>query len=140
MQAIFSSLSPDWGLLILRLGVAIVFFAHGLPKIKNVGNIAGFFKQAGIPLAGLSAWVVSLLETFGPILLVLGLGTRVVGLGMAIAMLVAIVAVRIRMAKVGFAGQGGQGGWEFEFILGVAALALVFTGAGAVSLDAGLGW
>ncbi len=137
MQAFVSSLSPDWGLLILRLGLAIVFFAHGLPKIKNVGQVAGFFKQAGIPLAGLSAWIVTLLEIVGPVLAVIGLGTRFVALGWAISMVVAIVVVKIRMAKASFAGQGG---WEFEFILGAAALTLVFTGAGALSLDAGLGW
>lgn len=137
MQAFVSSLSPDWGLLALRIGLAIVFFAHGLPKIKNVGQVAGFFKQAGIPLAGLSAWIVTLLETVGPVLAVIGLGTRFVALGWAISMVVATVVVKIRMAKMSFATQGG---WEFEFILGVAALALVFTGAGALSLDAGLGW
>lgn len=137
MQAFVSLLSPDWGLLLLRIGLAIVFFAHGLPKIKNVGQVAGFFKQARIPLAGLSAWIVTLLETVGPVLAVIGLGTRFVALGWAISMLVATVVVKIRMAKVGFAAQGG---WELEFILGVAALALVFTGAGVLSLDPGLGW
>lgn len=119
----------------LRLGVAIVFFAHGLPKIKDVSQVAGFFKQANIPLPGLAAWVVSLFETVGPLLLVLGLGTRIVGLGLAFTMLVAIKNVKMDMAKAKFSG-----GWEFEFILGIAALALAFLGAGALSIDAGLGW
>lgn len=135
MQAVVSLLSPDWGLLILRIGVAIVFFAHGLPKIKDVGQTAGFFKQANIPMPVVSAWIVALVETLGAILLVLGLGTRVIALGMAFAMLVAIKVVKIGMVKAKFSG-----GWEFEFILGMAALALVFTGAGALALDAGLGW
>lgn len=137
MQDFASLFSADWGLLILRLGVAIVFLAHGIPKIKNVGQVAGFFKQAHIPLAGLSAWVVSLFETLGTLLLALGLGTRLLGLGFAFSMLVAIVAVKRGMAKASFTGQGG---WEFEFTLLVAALALAFTGAGGLSLDAGLGW
>ncbi|MCW5873548.1 MAG: DoxX family protein [Anaerolineales bacterium] len=135
METLASWLSPDWGLLLLRVGVAIVFFVHGLPKIKDVGQVSGFFKQANIPLPGIAAWVVSLLETVGPALLVLGLGTRALGLAFAFSMLVAIKNVKIDMAKAKFSG-----GWEFEFILGVAALALAFTGAGALSIDAGLGW
>lgn len=135
MEALVSWLSPDWGLLLLRIGVAVVFFVHGLPKIKDVSQVAGFFKQANIPLAGLAAWVVALLETVGPILLVVGLGTRPIALALAFTMLVAIKSVKVDMAKAKFSG-----GWEFEFILGVAALALAFTGAGALSIDAGLGW
>lgn len=135
METLASWFSPDWGLLLLRIGVAIVFLVHGLPKIKDVGQIAGFFKQANIPLPGIMAWVVSLLETVGPALLVLGLGTRVIGLALAFTMVVATKTVKIDMAKAKFSG-----GWEFEFILGVAALALAFTGAGALSIDAGLGW
>lgn len=135
MEVLVSLLSPDWGLLLLRVGVAIVFLAHGLPKIKDVSQVAGFFKQANIPLAGVMAWVVALLETVGPALLVLGLGTRVIGLALAFTMAVATKTVKIDMLKTKFSG-----GWEFEFILGVAALALAFTGAGALSIDAGLGW
>jgi putative oxidoreductase len=136
-MSLLSSLSPDLGLLILRIGIAIVFFAHGIPKIKNVGQVAGFFKQAGIPLPTLGAWLVSLWETVGPFLFVAGLGTRLIGLGYAFSMLVAIWFVKRRMAKAAFTGQGG---WELEFALAVAALAVVFTGAGAYSVDAGLGW
>lgn len=136
-MSLLSSLSPDLGLLILRIGIAIVFFAHGLPKIKDVGQLAGFFKQAGIPLPSLGAWVVALWETLGAVLLLAGLGTRWVALGYAFSMLVAIVYVKFRMAKAKFTGQGG---WELEFSLLVAALALVFTGAGAYALDPSMGW
>jgi putative oxidoreductase len=136
-MSLLSSLSPDLGLLILRVGIAIVFFAHGLPKIKDVGQVAGFFKQAGIPLPGLGGWLVSLWETLGALLLAVGLGTRWVSLGFAFSMLIAIVYVKFRMAKAKFTGQGG---WELEFSLAVATLALVFTGAGAYALDPGLGW
>jgi uncharacterized membrane protein YphA (DoxX/SURF4 family) len=53
-------------------------------------------------------------------------------------MIVATRFVRIGMGKSPF--SGGQGiGWEFEFILGIAALALLFTGAGSLSLDARIG-
>src|SRR5574341_685532 len=128
----------DLGLLILRIGLAVVFIAHGWPKLKGIGMVTGFFKQLGIPLAPAAAWLVALLETVGSALVVAGLGTRILAAMFVIDMLVAIVKARIGMAKAAFAG-GNAIGWEFEFALLVGALALVFTGAGAYSLDAVLG-
>jgi putative oxidoreductase len=130
------------GPLILRLGLGAVFIAHGLPKLnpkspmQGIAGFAGFLKQLGVPLPTLSAWLVALLESVGAVLLILGLGTRILGLALAIDMLVAIWLAKIRMMKAGFSGQNG---WEFEFALLVGALALVFTGAGPLGLDALLG-
>jgi putative oxidoreductase len=132
----------DFGPLILRLGLAGVFIAHGLPKLnpnsdmKGIPGVTGFFNQLGIPFPGFFAWVVGLLEVIGPALLVLGLGTRIIGFALAINMAVAIYAAKIKMMKAGFTGQGG---WEFEFALLFSSIALAFTGAGRYSLDAGLG-
>lgn len=124
--------NPDLGLLVLRLGLALVFFAHGVPKLRNVAQTAGFFGQIKIPVPAFFAWVVALQETLGAAALALGLFTQPLALTFVISMIVAIQLVKIGMAKAGFTGQGG---WEFEFVLAAAALALVFTGAGAYSLD-----
>jgi len=127
----------DLGVLLLRLCVALVFFVHGWPKINpnsqmgGVPGLTGFFKSAGIPLPGLGAWIVALLETVGAVLLALGIAVQPLGLALAFNMLVAIWAVKLRMAKASFSGQGG---WELEFILLVAALTLAFTGAGAYAI------
>jgi putative oxidoreductase len=132
----------DWGLLILRVALGLVFLAHGWPKLnpngpmKGPAGVAGFFKQVGIPAPLLAAWVVALLETAGAVLLIVGLATRLLGLAFAIDMLVAILLV-VRKHK-GFTTTGGAG-WEFEFILGAAALALALTGAGSIALDPALG-
>jgi putative oxidoreductase len=123
----------DWGLLLLRAGLAIVFFAHGWPKLKGPAAFTGFIKQIKFPAPVIFAWIVILLETVGAILLLAGFGTRELGILLAINMLVAIRSVKIGMAKSGFTGSPG---WEFEFILLVASLALTLTGAGAISLDA----
>jgi putative oxidoreductase len=131
----------DIGLLILRIGLALVFIAHGWPKLNpnspmkgTVGFAAGL-KSMGVPLPGVAAWIVALLETFGSLLLIVGFGTRVLAILFVINMLVAIVQARIGMMKSSFAG-GNAIGWEFEFILLVSSLLLFFTGAGAYSLDA----
>ena len=90
-----------------------------------------------MPGPGLFGWVVALLETAGALLLIVGLGTRILALGFAIDMLVAIILVKRRMQNVAFMDQ--KGGWEFEFALMVAALALILTGAGRIGLDRMLG-
>ncbi|MCI0393449.1 MAG: DoxX family protein [Chloroflexi bacterium] len=143
LENIFSPFS-DWGLLILRLSMGIIFIAHGWPKlnpnspIKGPAGFAMGLKQMGIPLPTFFAWVVVLLETVGAVLLILGLGTRILALGFAIDMLVAIVRARRPMGAK-FSSMTEGIGWEFEFILLAAALALLFTGAGSLALDPVLG-
>lgn len=139
LESIFSPVS-DWGLLILRVALGITFPFHGWLKINPNGPVkgpAGFavsLKQMGVPLPLFFAWVVVLLETVGAVLLILGLGTRILAVGFAIDMLMAIWLVKRRMMKAAFMDQKGQG-WEFEFALMAQALALIFTGAGSISLD-----
>ncbi len=126
--------------MILRLGLGIILPFHGWLKLnpngptKGPAGFAAFLRQVGVPLPSLLAWVVILLETVGAALLILGLGTRIVALGLVIDMLVAIGLVKRNMAKARFMEQNGTG-WEFEFALMVAALALVFAGAGSIALD-----
>lgn len=139
MESIFAPVQ-DWGLLILRVGLGLIFPFHGWLKLnpsgpaKGPAGFAGWLKQMGVPLPSLLAWVVILLETAGAALLILGLGTRIVALGFAIDMLVAIALVKRKMAKKRFMEQDGTG-WEFEFALMAQALVLVFTGAGSIALD-----
>lgn len=139
LESVFAPMQ-DWGMLILRLGLGIIFPFHGWMKANprgpagGVRGFSGWLAQMRVPLPGLFGWVVPLLETVGAVLLILGLATRILALGFAIDMLVAIVLVKRGMAKKRFMEPDGTG-WEFEFALMVAALALVFTGAGSIALD-----
>jgi putative oxidoreductase len=126
------------GELILRLAVGITFFAHGRGKIKNPAGFAEFLRQIHVPAPLLNAWVVAVLETLGALLLVLGLGTRVIALSLAFDMLVALATLRI--GKVPFTSGPQGSGWDFEFMLLAAPLALVFLGAGQFGIDHILGW
>jgi putative oxidoreductase len=133
-MSLLGSASPrqvSLGIAILRIAVGIIFAAHGYMKlfVWGIGGTTNAFAGMGVPVPGLTAPLVGVLEFFGGIALIVGVLTRLVSLGMAIDMLVAIFLVRI---KGGFFAPNGA---EFEILLFVASLALVFTGAGAFSID-----
>ena len=121
--------NADAAKVILRIGVASAFIFHG--KMKLFGGLAvttSFFEKIGIPLPGVMAPFIGSLEFFGGILLLLGLGTRLLGLLFACDMAVA-VTVAIGLAW----GKG-----ELELLLLASSLVLLLEGAGTYSLDAWL--
>lgn len=127
----------DAGELVLRLGLGIVFIGHGWSKLQKPAAFAAQLRPLRVPAPLLFAWVVALLETVGAALVIVGLATRVMALGLSINMLVALVTVRI--GKIPFlSGPEGEG-WDFELLLLVSSLALVFTGAGRFAFDPALG-
>jgi putative oxidoreductase len=91
-------------------------------------------EQLGFVPGRRSAFLAGLAETGGGVLLVLGLGTPVAAAAAFATMAVATIAVHF---KQGF--FAAQGGYEYNLVLGLAALSLAFTGPGAFSLDAALG-
>lgn len=142
-----NALTPfnDVGLLILRIAIGVIFIYHGYPKMPFPNSpmggpkgFGGFLAQMGIPLPGLMAWIVALVEFVGGFLLIIGFATRLIALLLAINMVVAIWKAKIGMMKVGFTAQQATG-WEFDFALLGAAIALFFVGPGSLALDLGLG-
>ena len=131
----------DIGLLLLRVTIGLTLAAHGSQKL--FGWFGGHGLAAtGQGLEGLGfvpgrrhALVAGLAETGSGLLLALGLVTPLGAAAFAAVMLVAAVSAHLGR---GFFVMGG--GYEYNLVLGVAALALAFTGAGALSLDAAIGW
>jgi len=126
------SSSASLGLLVLRVVVGLIFVAHGAQKIfeYTLPGTIGSFADMGVPLPEIAAPFVAFIELIGGALLALGLFTRPVGILLAVDMIVAIVAVHLPAGL-----WVGEGGYEFVAVLGVAALALAFTGAGRFSID-----
>lgn len=127
---------------LLRTVLALVIFPHGAQKALGwfggfgPAGTLGYFRSLGIPTAlgvlGIGA------EFLGPVLLVLGLGTRVAALGIACMMLGAAWLVhRPYGFFINWFGQHplGKEGYEYQLLaFGVAAI-LVLIGGGRWSLD-----
>jgi putative oxidoreductase len=117
--------------LLLRIGVGVIFIVAGWGKLTGIEGVQGFFGNIGIPLAGIMAWVVALVEFIGGIMILVGYKVQVPGILLAFTMLVAIFTVKM-------GGDGGFGGMRLEIILLLTSLALSMMGTGTYSLDATL--
>jgi putative oxidoreductase len=126
------SAAASLGLLVLRIVVGVIFAAHGAQKVfeYTIPGTIGSFEGMGIPFPEIAAPLVAFVELIGGILLALGLFTRPVGVILAVDMIVALIAVHLPAGL-----WVGEGGYEFVAVLGAAALALAFSGAGRFSLD-----
>jgi putative oxidoreductase len=123
-------------LLLARIAIGVIFLVHGYQKFATMG-IAGttkFFESVGIPLAGVAAPAVAVLEVAGGLALIAGAALPIVGTLLAIDMIGAIVFVH---AANGFGAA--EGGYEFVLALAAASLAIGFSGGGALALDRVLG-
>ncbi len=119
--------SPDWGILALRVGLAVPLIVHGWAKLQNIDLFTGSLADMGIPIAVLFAWLVTLLEFVGGLMILLGMWTRVV------TVLVVIQFIYILFAVKGWA-IGGQA--DLDFTIVAMAPALFALGNGKFSLQA----
>jgi len=120
----------------VRLIVGVVFFLHGWPKMTHLTNHIEMVRSLGLPLAPVFATASALAEFLGGIALIFGLYTRYAALLIACDMAVAIMKVHL---PNGFILGGPKSGVEYALTLFVAALSLVLSGAGPISLDRLLG-
>lgn len=125
----------NWGILVLRLGIGVMFTAHGLqkafglfggPGIKGFSQmLSGLGFAPAIPWAYLAAYT----EALGGIFLIIGLGTR-----FSAAMLLALIvtaAIKVHLNKGFFLSNGG---FEYTFVIGAACLSIILLGPGKFSI------
>ncbi len=123
----------DLAALVLRLVVGGLMVLHGLPKIKNMKQPAGWVRSTGWTWAVGFAYAFTLLEVFGGLALILGLLTQLVAILFVLQMIATTIFSRAKLGKKLILG------WELDLLFLAGALALVLLGAGAWSLDALLG-
>jgi putative oxidoreductase len=123
--------STDLGKLVLRVVLGVLILFHGVSKlIHGPGFVVSLVSGAGLP--AFVAYGVYIGEVVAPILLLLGIWTRVGALIVLINMIVAILLVHLGQ----FATLADTGGWALELqgMFFGTALAIVLLGAGGYSI------
>jgi putative oxidoreductase len=119
----------SWGITLLRVTVGAVFVAHGGQKFfMGFQNVAEFLGGVGIPQPTAAAIVLTAIEFFGGLALILGILTRYIAIMLAFDMAVAIVMVHWR------SGFFIPNGIEYPMVLLVANLTLILAGGGEAEL------
>jgi putative oxidoreductase len=125
------------------LGVG--FMVHGWAKWNRGPEVfAELLKQAHVPLPLVNAWLVTVLEVFGGLALLMGAFVAVVSIPLIFLMLGAMFTVNI---KYGFSAvntlginsdgaQLGPPGYEINLLYIAGLVALILGGAGPLSIDA----
>ena len=122
-------------LLAMRLYWGWQFFVAGKGKLLNLDRTAEFFASLGIPLAKLNALIAGSAECFGGLLLLLGLGSRIVTVPLIVTMCVAYLTAHSAVVKDAANNPDGfVSASPFLFLL-CSVIVLVF-GPGVFSIDA----
>ena len=133
-MALFSNLGnyKNFGLLIIRVGLGIMFIYHGYPKLgggpKVWAELGGSTKYIGIHFWPV-VWglLCAVTETFGGFLLILGLAFRPVCIFILINLIVAVAM------EVGSGAGLGDASHAIEDAIVFAGL--IFIGPGRYSID-----
>ncbi len=139
MKAIGSSFFgglADVGPLLMRFGIGAVFAVHGWNKFNDgPDKFAGVLKGLDVPFPEVTAWLVTIAEGVGGVLLIVGLLTRLVTLPLIATMIGAIVLVK---TDIGFIVPDSPGAeLDTALLAGLAGLLLI--GPGRLSIDGVLG-
>jgi putative oxidoreductase len=122
-------------LLAVRLYWGWQFMQAGWGKLTDIGKVVGFFTDLGIPAPALNAHFVSALEFGGGLLLVLGLGSRLIALPLVINMLVAyITADREALFSIFSNPDKFTAAAPYTFL--IASMTVLIFGPGKFSADA----
>lgn len=117
-------------LLLIRLTLAYGFYTPARMKWNDINAIGEWFGTIGIPAPYFNAYLAAGTEALGVVLLILGLGTRLISIPLMITMVVAIITVHFAN---GF--EAGENGYEIPLYYLLMLLTLLILGPGKASLD-----
>lgn len=123
-----TSFPSDLGLLLLRVGLGATMIQAGLIKAFDFSTTVGYMETGGWRAPTLAAAMVTTAETAGGIGLLVGLLTPFAACAVTAAMIDAWAAT---VAGTAFWSEP----FNVPFVTAFGAAALLFTGAGAYSLD-----
>jgi putative oxidoreductase len=140
-----NDVSRRWALLPLRLIVGYGFMVHGIAKwSRGPENFAKLLQVIGVPLPIPTAWLVTLVETFGGMAILVGAFVAITSIPLIISMLVAMFTISLQygfssVKTIGLTPTGpvfGPPGYEINLLYIAALLALALFGPSALSIDA----
>lgn len=120
-------------LFLLRLTVGLVFIQAGWGKFQNFDQTVAFFDSIGIPFADANAFLASATELVGGLLILVGLGTRLIIFPLVVVMIVALGTAHANDIT-SLTALMGLRAWDYL----VSFLVLGAFGAGKFSIDAKL--
>jgi putative oxidoreductase len=120
--------TTDIGLLILRVATGATMLQAGLIKALDFGTVTGYMQSGGWRLPNLAAFMVTAAETLGGIGLLLGVLTPLAAFAVISAM---VDAWAVNVSGGAFWSEP----FNVPFLVAFAAAALLFTGAGTLSID-----
>lgn len=118
-------------LLIARVFLALIFLVAGFGKISAVEGTAGYFASLGLPVPGLTVWLVIALEIVGGLAILFGGMTRTAAFALA-----AFCVASGYLAHFQPEDQMQMTSFMKNLAMAGGFLALAVSGPGAWSLDA----
>jgi putative oxidoreductase len=128
----------------VRLVIGFGFAAHGYAKLsRGPESFAKILQSIGMPFPQAMAWVTSLLELFGGIMIMAGAFILFVSIPLAVVMFTAMLKIHlqfgfssIRLKAITSSGpMFGPIGYELNLIYLAGLLTLVLAGSGGLSID-----
>ncbi len=134
-----------WVPIPIRLILGVGFIVHGWAKwSRGPEAFAELLKQAHVPLPVANAWLVTLLEIFGGLALLMGAFVAAVSVPLILSMLCAMFTVNFKYGfsavnTIGLTAEGpklGPPGYEINLLYIAGLVVLILSGAGPLSIDA----
>src|SRR5215472_6446659 len=134
-----------WVPIPIRIILGVGFMVHGWAKWnRGPAAFAELLKQTNVPLPLATAWLVTLLEIFGGLALLIGAFVAIVSIPLIVSMLGAMFTVNIKFGfsavnTIGLTPDGpklGPPGYEINLLYIAGLLVLILGGAGPLSVDA----
>lgn len=141
MRRLLQTSGSDWALTIIRVTLGIVYFPHGAQKLFGwfggrgfSGTITSYAQLYHLPAVAVVLVIAA--EFLGSLGLIFGFLTRFDAFAIALDMLGAIKLVTLQNGFfMNWAGKQHGEGIEFQILVIGMAIALMWKGAGALSLD-----
>ena len=143
MSGGWRALSSRWAVVPLRLVVGCGFLAHGLAKwSRGPANFGRLLHQVGVPMPTAAAWLVTLLEVFGGLAILVGAFVALASVPLIASMLVAMFTVQVRYGfssvnTIGLTSSGpvfGPPGYEINLLYIASLVAIAVLGPGPASV------